>query len=198
MKFILRKHYLEKLIKFYSEILERSRNEPLMLERIRELDLQDRIELTEELKRDILKEIHDFYSDDSGDSKRVRKYFSDIENYLSIILSVPDRLLMCGDAKKMSIRNAFEGRNEDNYYIVKVPHHGTSDYCLENHWNEKSKLLIPNSKLVKNWFIDTRYITSDADCYCLDACNNLACPSINGLYCKKKTTSKLYYISFNF
>lgn len=110
---------------------------------------------------------------------------SDLENHLSIVFEIDSKLLMCGDADNDALSKAvlcFANNHNlnvlktDEFDIIKVPHHGTSNYFY-NFKNQKAVYLIPNSKLYKTtWVIDYRYVCGSAKCISLNNGYKSACP----------------------
>lgn len=116
----------------------------------------------------------------------IRKRLSNLENHSSIVFEIDSQLLMCGDADNAAMDGALSNYAEahgyseiktDEFEIIKVPHHGTTDYYYDFK-NDKASYLIPNSKCYKaSWTIDKKYVDGNIKCFSLNNGYKSACPN---------------------
>ena len=140
-------------------------------------------------------------------SSRLRKRLSDLENHLSIVFEIDSQLLMCGDADNSAMDAALlnyagtHGYSEirtDEFGIIKVPHHGTTNYYYDFK-NYKAIYLISNTKLYRTlWNIDARYVHGNIKCFSLNNGFKSACPNSKTCKCKYSFVGSMDFLKINF
>lgn len=134
--------------------------------------INEGISFNDEVEEAIIKEVIEIAEDPKY--KQIRNSLSDLENKLSIVFSIDDAVLMCGDATRRSLTKALASKKGVKYSIIKVPHHGTSKYTNKRIHKSASTFLIPNSKHFRKRVIDSSY-TKSSNCECLNCSVASAC-----------------------
>lgn len=158
-------------------------------------------------KNDISEKVIQIFINTIKIPRYIRKRLSDLENHLSIVFEIDSQLLMCGDADNSAMNGALlnyanaHGYSEiktDEFEIIKVPHHGTTNYYYDFK-NDKASYLIPDSKIYKtSWMIDKKYVDGNIKCFSLNNGYKSACPNsrICGFKCPYVGTLDKYTFWF--
>lgn len=133
-------------------------------------------------------------------------------NSISVVFNNIDcnerNILFAGDVSK-SAWQFIEHPTDDLYLkniyeVIKIPHHGTKPYyhdfsCMANN---ETNFLIPNGRILRNWYIDKQYSLDvnrlNATTVCADNKACLACKaSVKGCFCNNRilisSQSTIYY-----
>ena len=168
--------HLNRLIRLYNGIAETNADNVFAaLDRLNNHDIR----YDDEIKYILIKEILDISED--KEFYVIKSKLSSWENRLSVVFSIDDKLLMCGDATKTSLNKALISKKNVQYRIIKVPHHGTTPYLSKIIYKSNSTFLIPNSEISGKKLIDSNYCVT-SKCHCLNCSVTTACmtPSCSG------------------